>query len=102
MKDREAFKKLARELAVGSIVTDALARYTEQLIETAGGNSDIEAAQAKALHAIMLVADGGCAVVRIEIGGKWVELIREPLDAPFSHIIEPSGIDRAVSTLTRR
>lgn len=98
MTNRDAFKKLARELAVDSIVTDALTRYTEQVIEAAGGTFDANVLrETKALHAIHLVAEGGCAVVKIEVGGRWVELIRESLDGPFSHIIEPSGIDRAVA-----
>lgn len=41
-------------------------------------------------QAIWLRAEGGCAVVLVEDRGKWIEIIREPLDAPFSHIKEPS------------
>jgi hypothetical protein len=49
-------------------------------------------------NALHLVAVDGCAVLRIERGkGDWVELIREPLDGPFSHIIEPAGIDAALA-----
>lgn len=99
MKDRETFRKMARELSADSIVMDALARYTEQVIEAAGTTAldSKSVRETKALHAIMLVAEGGCAVVKIEIGGQWIELIRESLDGPFSHIIEPSGIDRRTS-----
>lgn len=37
------------------------------------------------------------AVVLIEVHGVWVEVIRESLDGPFSHIVEPSGIQQAVN-----
>lgn len=47
--------------------------------------------------ALFLRAEGDCAILEIEAEkGKWVELIRERLDAPFSHIIEPSGIESAI------
>lgn len=47
-------------------------------------------------HALHLLAEGEYAVLKIEVNGKWVELIRERLDSPFSHIIEPLGIQREV------
>ena len=38
-------------------------------------------------------------VVRAEINGKWVDVIRECLDGQFSHIVEPEGMmDAAEST----
>jgi hypothetical protein len=44
---------------------------------------------------LWLVAEGEFAVLKMESNkGNWVELIRERLDAPFSHIIEPLGIIR--------
>ena len=47
--------------------------------------------------ALWLVAEGEFAVLKIEVKpGEWVELIRERLDAPFSHIVEPSGISSAI------
>ena len=47
-------------------------------------------------HALILVAEGEHAVLKIEISkGKWVTLITERLDSPFSHIIEPAGITEA-------
>jgi hypothetical protein len=47
------------------------------------------------MEAIWLRRDGQHAVVLIEATkGQWVELIRENLDGPFSHIIEPTGIKR--------
>lgn len=33
------------------------------------------------------------AVVYAEIGGKFVEMIREPVDSNFSHIVERSGMN---------
>lgn len=50
-------------------------------------------------NAIHLVRLGNFAVVRMEVEGRWVELIREPYDAPFSHIVEPSGIEDLVQKL---
>jgi hypothetical protein len=37
------------------------------------------------------------ACVDIQVHGVWVELIRESLDGPFSHIIEPSGIQQIIN-----
>lgn len=47
-------------------------------------------------NALHLFAEGNYAILKIEVNGKWVELIKERLDSPFSHIIEPIGIKRAV------
>ena len=53
------------------------------------------------MKALMLVAEGEYAVLKIESEkGKWVELIRERLDSPFSHIIEPAGIITALNQTT--
>lgn len=47
--------------------------------------------------ALFLRAEGDYAILEIEAEkGKWVELIRERLDTPFSHIIEPAGIENAI------
>lgn len=47
--------------------------------------------------ALWLVAEGEHAVLKIEVEkGKWVTLITERLDSPFSHIIEPAGIEAAI------
>jgi hypothetical protein len=51
----------------------------------------------KKYNAIMLVAEGDHAVVKIEVNGKWIELIRERLDSPFSHIVESTGIENAIN-----
>lgn len=47
-------------------------------------------------NAVWLVAEGDYAIVKIEVDGKWIEIIRERLDSPFSHIVEPSGIQNAI------
>lgn len=44
---------------------------------------------------IMLRRSGDYAIVEAEVDGKWKEVIREFIDAPFSHIVEPSGIANA-------
>jgi hypothetical protein len=41
---------------------------------------------------IWLRAEGDSAVVLVERDGRWVEVIRETKDSPFSHIVEPNGI----------
>lgn len=48
------------------------------------------------MNAIMLKSEGDYAIVEIEVNGKWIELIRERSDSPFSHIIEPAGIELAI------
>jgi hypothetical protein len=47
-------------------------------------------------HALFLRAEGDYAILEIEVNGKWIQLIKERLDSPFSHIIEPSGIQREI------
>lgn len=39
---------------------------------------------------------GDYVVVRAEVDGKWVEVIRERFDGSFSHIVEPGGIRAAL------
>jgi len=41
---------------------------------------------------IWLRREGEYAIVEIQHEGKWLEVIRVPLDANFSHCIEPLGI----------
>lgn len=41
---------------------------------------------------IHLVRLGDYVVVKAEIDGKWVEVIREHHDGSFSHIVEPNGM----------
>lgn len=47
-------------------------------------------------NALHLRAEGDYAILEIEVNGKWIELVRERLDSPFSHIIEPAGIQSAI------
>ena len=35
-------------------------------------------------------------VVSIEVGGKWINVIREPAEGPISHIVEPAGMEKSV------
>lgn len=35
--------------------------------------------------------------VSIQVEGKWIEVIKEFRDSPFSHIVEPGGIAERVS-----
>jgi hypothetical protein len=39
----------------------------------------------------------GVVIVRAEINGNWVDLIKEHEEGPFSHIIEPSGIRKCAA-----
>jgi hypothetical protein len=48
------------------------------------------------ISAIHLIRKGNDTVVLIEQNGNWVEVIREPFDGNFSHIIEKSGIEKAI------
>ena len=41
---------------------------------------------------IRLSKDGSDTVVDAEIGGTWIEIIRERSDSAFCHIIEPDGM----------
>ncbi len=50
----------------------------------------------KKYGALHLRAEGDYAILEIETDNGWVELIREILDSPFSHIIEPAGIEARV------
>ncbi len=45
----------------------------------------------------MLRRDGDYAIVEINFNEQWVEVIREYIDSPFSHIIEPLGIERVLT-----
>ena len=36
------------------------------------------------------------AVVFIEAGGKWFEIVRERVDGAFDHIVNDSGIEKAI------
>jgi len=45
-----------------------------------------------AVTGIWLVRLGDHAIVKAEIDGVWVEVIREGYDGSFSHIVEPGGM----------
>jgi hypothetical protein len=49
---------------------------------------------------IWLVRIGDAAIVKAEIDGHWVEVIREGFDGFYSHIVEPGGM-RAASKKAR-
>jgi hypothetical protein len=49
------------------------------------------------MNAIHLYREGDHAIVAVEIEGKWVPVIREFIDSPFSHIVEPAGMQRCIS-----
>lgn len=36
-------------------------------------------------------------IVNAEIDGKWVTVIEEYIDSPFSHIVEPAGMRRCAA-----
>jgi len=42
--------------------------------------------------AIHLHKDGEHTVVKAEIGGAWIEVIRERSDGEFSHVVYPTGM----------
>ena len=44
------------------------------------------------IEGLWLIRLGTDAVVRVEIDGTWMEVVRESLDGEFSHIVEPNGI----------
>lgn len=41
---------------------------------------------------VWLCREGEYAVVKVERNGKWIEIIREHIEGPFSHICEPEGV----------
>ena len=45
---------------------------------------------------IWLVREGDSVLVKIEVGGKWITIIREHYDGSFSHIVESNGIESAI------
>jgi hypothetical protein len=48
---------------------------------------------------IWLAREGEYIIVRAEVDGVWVEVIREHHDGPFSHIVEDNGIRAARAKL---
>lgn len=50
--------------------------------------------QAVPVTGIHLVRIGDYVIVRAEMDGKWVDVIKEHHDGSFSHIVEPLGMRR--------
>lgn len=50
-------------------------------------------------HPLHLRAEGEYVILSINVNDKWVDLIKERLDSAFSHIIEPLGIETALTRL---
>lgn len=47
--------------------------------------------------ALWLVAEGEHVLLKIEYKkGHWITLIKERLDSPFSHILQPDGVQAAI------
>ena len=44
------------------------------------------------VQGIRLRKDGEHTIVDAEIGGMWIEVIRERTDGEFCHIVEPAGM----------
>lgn len=53
------------------------------------------------VEGIRLRKEGKYTIVDAEIGGTWVEVIRELSDGAFSHIVEPSAIFEAYYAIPR-
>lgn len=51
------------------------------------------------VEGIRLRKEGEYTVVDAEIGGSWVEVIRERSDGEFCHIVEPAGMFSAYYAL---
>lgn len=48
-------------------------------------------------NALGLFTEGSHIYLRIEVKkGQWVDLIKERIDGPISHIIEPIGIKQKI------
>lgn len=44
------------------------------------------------ISGVMLRRSSDYAIVEVEYNGVWREVIREFVESPFSHIVEPSGM----------
>lgn len=47
------------------------------------------------VEGIRLRKEGEYTIVDAEIGGAWIEVIRERSDGEFCHIVEPGGMFKA-------
>jgi hypothetical protein len=50
---------------------------------------------------VWLRKEGERVIVAVEIEGKWIDVITEREEGPFSHIVEPDGIREGVRVLNR-
>lgn len=51
---------------------------------------------------IKLRRDDDYAIVEVEVGGEWIEVIREHTDSNFYHLVEPTGILQCVKDRRRK
>lgn len=57
-------------------------------------NTDTKTSNMENFKALWLVKEGDKVILKMEVSkGNWVTLIEEYTIAPFSHIIEPIGIE---------
>ncbi len=49
------------------------------------------------VQGVMVRRLGEHVLVEVEVDGKWYQVIQEPIDSNFSHIIEPGGIRSIVN-----
>jgi hypothetical protein len=52
----------------------------------------MDTTEAVPVMGIHLYKDGPFTVVKAEIGGVWIEVIRVRSNSEFSHIVEPAGM----------
>lgn len=65
-------------------------RARRQILEWKG--NEMSKDESVPVMGIRLRKDGKHTVVDAEVGGAWIEVIRELSDGEFCHIVEPSGI----------
>jgi hypothetical protein len=87
----------ARKLLREAIGADGQRRGIEaaRTAEFKGHNSPI------GVTGIWLKRIGDQVIVEAEIGGSWVSVIEEFVDCPFSHIVEPGGMERRYMDMLR-
>lgn len=51
------------------------------------------------ITAIHLVRIGDHAIVKIEVGGRWVTVIKERYGGFFSHIVEEGGMAKCIEAV---
>lgn len=78
----------ARILLLNAIGKDGQRRGIQSTIDSPEAPHKREVS----VSAIWLKTIGDDVIVEAEIGGRWVELIRERSDGAYSHIIEGNGV----------